>query len=121
MNKRTATNILSLRTSAISCLMALSLGNSFAQGITFQTDASTGAIAQLAIDNDAQKMNWVLTPDGKQYKWVTGKYGWGLGFMTVNGQKLEWQTPISQKGEPVYQAGDIRISVNRTLKNGELF
>ena len=52
MNKRTATNILSLRTSAISCLMALSLDNSFAQGITFQTDASTGAIAQLAIDND---------------------------------------------------------------------
>ena len=76
--------------------MALSLGNIFAQGITFQTDATTGAIAQLAIDNDAQKMNWVLTPDGKQ-------------------------NPISHKGELVYQAGNIRISVKRALKNGELF
>ena len=109
MNKRTATNILSLRTSALSYLIALSLGNSFAQGITFQTDATTGAIAQLTIDNDAQKMNWVLTPDGKQYKWVTGKYGWGLGFMTVNGQKLEWQNPISQKGETIYQIGRAHV------------
>lgn len=121
MNKLSTTNKLGFRLMAIACFTAMSLASSLAQGITFKTDASTGAIAQLAIDNDAQKMNWVLTPDGKQYKWVTGKYGWGLGFMTVNGQQLEWQNPISQKGELVYQAGDIRITVKRTLKNGELY
>ena len=115
------TNCFGLRATAIACLMAMSLGTSFAQGIIYKTDAATGAISRLAIDNDEHQMNWVLSPDGKQYKWVTSKYGWGLGFMTVNGKKLEWQKPISQKDKLTYQVGDILITVKRTLKNGELF
>ncbi len=103
------------------CLSIWATTSCLAQGITYKTDAITGAICQLAIDNDEQQMNWVLSPDGKQYKWVTSKYGWGLGFMTVNDKKQEWQKPIVQKGGLTYQAGDIRITVKRTLKNGELF
>lgn len=63
------------RLSAIVCLMAANAAIGFTQGITFHTDASTGAISQLAIPNDAHQMNWVLSPDGQQYKWVTSKYG----------------------------------------------
>ena len=89
-----------------------------AQGITYQTDANTGAISELAINNDAYKMNWVLSPDGTQYKWVTSQYGWGLGFLTVNGEKLTWQKPIAAN---TYKAGNILITIKRKLVNGELF
>ena len=124
------------RFTAIAFALGMSLATSFAQGITFKTDATTGAISELSINNDAYKMNWVLAPDGKQYKWVTSQYGWGLGFLTVNGEKLTWQKPISQKGsadlqsaaskkgiltEQTYKAGNILINVKRILKNGELF
>ena len=92
--------------------------NIHAQGITFKTDSNTGAISELGINNDTHKMNWVLSPDGTQYKWVTGQYGWGLGFLTVNGQKLTWQKPIAAN---TYKAGNILITVKRKLVNGELF
>ena len=120
-NHSTATSRFAFKRAAFACLMAMTLGKGFAQGIAYKTDTATGAISQLAINNDEQQMNWVLTPDGKQYKWVTSKYGWGLGFLTVNGKSMEWRTPTSQKGVLTYQAGDIRICVKRTLKNGELF
>lgn len=66
-------------------------------------------------------MNWVLSPDGKQYAWVTSKYGWGLGFITVNGNKLTWEKPVSTAKNLTYKAGDILITVVRTIKNGQLF
>ena len=106
------------RFTVIAFTLGISLANSFAQGITFKTDANTGAISELCINNDAYKMNWVLSPDGAQYKWVTGQYGWGLGFITVNGQKLTWQKPIAAN---TYKAGNILITVKRKLVNGELF
>ena len=43
-------------------LATTQLANIHAQGITYQTDANTGAISELAINNDAYKMNWVLSP-----------------------------------------------------------
>ena len=86
MNKKIAT---------IACLLAMGISTSFAQGVVIDTDATTGAISKIAIDNDANNMNWVLSPDGKQYAWVTSKYGWGLGFITVNGNKLTWEKPVS--------------------------
>lgn len=106
------------RFTVIAFALGMSLANSFAQGITFKTDSNTGAISELGINNDTYKMNWVLSPDGTQYKWVTGQYGWGLGFLTVNGEKLTWQKPIAAN---TYKAGNILITVKRKLVNGELF
>lgn len=106
------------RFTVIAFALGMYLANSFAQGITFKTDSNTGAISELCINNDTYKMNWVLSPDGTQYKWVTGQYGWGLGFLTVNGQKLTWQKPIAAN---TYKAGNILITVKRKLVNGELF
>lgn len=121
MKKSLVSNHFGFKRAAAAWLMAMNLAQGLAQGIIYETDPTTGAIAKIAIDNDKHQMNWVLTPDGRQYKWVTSKYGWGLGFMTANGVKQEWRTPISQEGGLTYQVGDIRIVVKRTLKNGELF
>lgn len=74
-------------------------------------------------------MNWVVAPDGKQYEWINSKYGWGLGFFTLNGKQYSWQKPIdkpvvdakNQSMSIVYKAGDIQIRVMRRLVGGELF
>lgn len=58
MNKKIAT---------IACLLAMGISTSFAQGVVIDTDATTGAISKIAIDNDANNMNWVLSPDGNVY------------------------------------------------------
>ena len=125
-----------LKVTAMIFLISMSMANGFAQGITYKSDTTTGAISELSINNDAHQMNWVLSPDGKQYKWVTSQYGWGLGFLTVNGEKLSWQKPTNQKKSTSpqsktgkkggithlsYQAGNVRIIVTRQLVNGELF
>ncbi len=105
----------------IACLTAwTSVIGAFAQGLVYKTDAATGAISMLSIDKDPHNTNWVLAPDGSQYKWVTDKYGWGLGFLTVNGKELEWKNPVSQKDGLTYKAGAILITVKRTLKDGEI-
>ena len=122
MKMTSSVKLSGIKRAAAACLIAMNLVTGLAQGIVYKTDPATGAIDQLAIDHDDQQMNWVLTPDGKQYKWVTGKYGWGLGFLTIDGAKQEWQTPVSRQGGVLtYQAGTIRITVKRTLKDGELF
>ena len=92
---------------------------SYANGIVFKTDPATGAISEISIEKDSFNMNWILAPNGKQYKWVTSKYGWGLGFITVNGKKHSWQKPLNTK-RLTYQAEDIQIVVDRQLVNGEL-
>lgn len=100
-----------------------------AQGIVYETDANTGSVSRIAIDNDPYKMNWVVAPDGKQYEWINSKYGWGLGFFTLNGKPYSWQKPIdkpivdakTQSMSIVYKAGDIQIRVTRRLVGGELF
>lgn len=105
----------------ISLLFILLPQFGWAQGITYQTDPTTGAIARLGLNNDPNQMNWVLAPDGTQYPWVTAKHGWGLGYMTVNGQKLSWQKPVSIGDDKlVYRMGDITLTVTRQLSDGKL-
>ncbi len=61
-------------------------------------------------------MDWMLKTDGSQYKWVTAKYGWGLGYLTLNGKTEEWQTPVKNSKDLssiTYSASDIQISVVR--------
>ena len=53
---------------SLALLATTQFANIHAQGITYQTDANTGAISELGINNDTHKMNWVLSPDGAQYK-----------------------------------------------------
>lgn len=47
----------------------------------------------MRIDGDATGMDWIMKTDATQYPWVTEKYGWGLGYLTVNGERKEWQRP----------------------------
>lgn len=50
-----------------------------AQSVHYTCDPSTGAISRLTLSGDRNNMNWVLTPDGRQYAWVGAQQGWGLG------------------------------------------
>ena len=54
----------------------------FSQKIAYQTDSRTQAITSISIAGDGRDMNWILEATGKQYPWVTEKYGWGLGYFT---------------------------------------
>lgn len=51
MNKKIAT---------IACLLAMGISTSFAQGAVIDTDATTGAISKIAIENDANDQDWAL-------------------------------------------------------------
>lgn len=98
----------------------------FSQKIEYKINSNTYAIEHLSIQNDERNMNWILETTGKQYQWVTEKYGWGLGYFTkeINGipDKVNWDRPKSIDGNvAIYQAGDIEIRVKRELKNGDLF
>ena len=97
---------------------ALQIGiASFAQSIVYKTQPATGAIAEMRISGDKSGTNWILKADKSQYPWVTEKYGWGLGYLTVNGTKEEWEKPTSalsaKTGDVTYKAGDITVSVER--------
>lgn len=97
----------------------------FSQKIEYQINSNTQAIEHLSIQNDERNMNWILETTGKQYPWVTEKYGWGLGYFTqeINGntQKVDWDKPICiDDNSAIYQAGGIEIKVKRRLQNGDL-
>lgn len=97
----------------------------FSQKIEYQINSNTQAIEHLSIQNDERNMNWILETTGKQYPWVTEKYGWGLGYFTqeINGrtQKVYWDRPRHiDDNSVIYQAGDIEIKVKRSLQNGDL-
>lgn len=97
----------------------------FSQKIEYQINSNTQAIEHLSIQNDERNMNWILETTGKQYPWVTEKYGWGLGYFTQeidgNIQEVDWNKPARIDGNSaIYQAGDIEIRVKRRLQNGDL-
>ena len=93
-------------------------------GINFQTNPYTGAISTLTIDGDSHSMNWVLKTDGSQYQWIKEKYGWGLGYLTIDNGKgttrQEWSTPVSTQPDIIYQVENIQIQVSRISENGNL-
>ncbi len=99
-------------------LLAVQMGVwSFAQNISYDTNPETGAISNISIDGDKAATDWMLKTDGTQYAWVTEKYGWGLGYLTLNGERKEWQRPVgcssSDMSKVTYQAGTISIQVYR--------
>ena len=96
-----------------------------AQKIDFKADAKTQAINFLSVDGINKQMNWILDTSGKQYSFVTDKYGWGLGYFTQkkNGesQRCTWQTPQRVEGAEIcYRAGDIEIRVKRQMEGDDL-
>ena len=98
----------------------------FSQKIAYQTDPRTQAITSISIAGDGRDMNWILEATGKQYPWVTEKYGWGLGYFTQEtggtSKKYSWNTPTKTEGNTiVYQAGDVEIKVSREMQNGDLW
>ena len=97
----------------------------FSQKIEYKTDSKTQAVQCISIADDDRDMNWILEATGKQYPWVTEKYGWGLGYFTqeIGGtsKKHSWDIPKKTEGNAiVYQAGDVEIKVKREMQNGVL-
>ena len=89
--------------------------------VCFATNPATGAIASLSLAGDTTNMNWMLRTDGSQYAWVTPKYGWGLGYFSIDGCTFSWQTPtaLADGGRRVeYVAGGVRIEVERSEAEG---
>lgn len=104
------------------CLPFVTIVKAADHGVCFKTNVQTGAINEITIDSDSQSMNWILKTDGSQYRWIKENYGWGLGYFMLdegNGQSEQsWEVPVSMQDVPVYQAGNIRIRVVRSLDNG---
>lgn len=98
----------------------------YSQSIKHEISPATGAITQLHVEGDEQKMDWLLKTNGSQYSWITDSHSWGLGYFseTVNGvtNTYTWKTPISMEkdGTVIYMSGNIRIEVKRRVENGEL-
>ena len=100
-----------------------------AQKIAYRTNPETGALSRIAVENDLRNMNWALETDGSQYKWIGEKYGWGLGFFSLvrdgDSTLRKWERPVEVKTSggvsvSVYQAGDVRISVERKHAGNDL-
>lgn len=86
-------------------------------------DPTTGAVERLRIAGDANAMDWLLRTDGSQYEWVTDKYGWGLGYATVNGVKKTWGQPTATRNggmRVTYDLGDVRVEVARKVTGKDL-
>ena len=104
----------------IPLLMAAAMAAT-AGDISYTTNPQTGAVSSISIDGDTTRMDWMLRTDGKQYAWVTERYGWGLGYMTVNGRRYEWRNPEKSSGDVgavSYKAGGISIEVSRKPAEG---
>ena len=91
-------------------------------GVRQTISETTGAVTKITVGDSP--MNWVLLPDGQQYQWVTEKYGWGLGYLAVNGKSYCWSTPTAMNTDGTkvtYETGGIRIGVERkTSSDGEI-
>ncbi len=88
-----------------------------ANQISFKSDSTTGALTDLSLSNDSV-MNWILSPNGRQYPWVDGKYGWGLGNMSVDGKEYSWSVPAKLESfksgmNATYIVGPVQITVVR--------
>lgn len=103
----------------------------FADGSRWQLkpafNSTTGAIDALTIDGDRYKMPWLQRTDGTQYAWITQKYGWGLGYMTVGTEDkvetLNWQKPTEKSADGMsatYRSGGISITVKRRFDGTDL-
>ncbi len=86
--------------------------------VQLQTSPITGGVSEIRIHDDPHDMNWLQRTDGQQYQWITQRYAWGLGYVTVtaNGQsrKLAWEKPETQNADGTLVT--YRIGKGLTLK-----
>ena len=92
-----------------------------AQKVVYQTDAETGAISNISIEKEINRMNWILKTDNSQYPWIGRQYGWGLGFFYLNGAMQRWEKPASVNGNTtMYVVGNVQVSVKRYYSGNDL-
>lgn len=93
--------------------------------VSYAINPSSGAIASLKIVDDPYSMEWLTLTDGSQYPWVDERYGWGLGFMTLNGNNtntIKWDKSncIVNGNNVNYSVDGVNVNVNRYLRDGDL-
>lgn len=86
-----------------------------AQEIEYALDPTSGAIKSIIVEGDTTGMNWVVKPDGSQYRWVTSSDGWGLGYFRIGGEEYRWSKPANHVTDEsvTYPCGDVVVTVNR--------
>lgn len=99
--------------------------SAYSQKIEYTVNPQTQAIRQITIQGDTNGMNWLLDTSGKQYPWVTDRYGWGLGYFTINDggttRQAKWTVPQSVSADKVvYRVEDVEITVNRASQGEDM-
>lgn len=86
-----------------------------AQKIEYSVNPESGVIESITVEGDTTGMNWVIKPDGSQYRWITSSDGWGMGYFRIGEKEYRWAKPtnIIADKSVTYQCGDIVITVNR--------
>lgn len=91
--------------------------------IEFAIHPDTGGITHIGISGDTTGMNWIVSPDNKQYGWIGPEYAWGLGTVRIdNGEPMSWDKAESvNKGTATYRIGNqVELQVERTIQGGNL-
>lgn len=91
--------------------------------IEFTTHPETGGITHIGISDDTTGMNWIVSPDNKQYAWIGPEYTWGLGSVRINnGAPKQWNKAESvNEGTVTYRIGNqVELHVERTTVKGSL-
>ncbi len=96
--------------------------------VVMKPHPGTGGISRLTIAGDSLSMNWLTATDGSQYKWITEKYAWGLGYTTVTDDHLSlkhtWNRPerINADGsEVLYRLNEaLTLTVTRQKDDDDI-
>lgn len=73
-----------------SILCCIAFGNiafANARDVRYKVNQTSGAIESIMVDGDTTGMNWIIRPDGSQYRWITSYDGWGLGYFSIGGKE----------------------------------
>ncbi|MDO4929656.1 MAG: six-hairpin glycosidase [Bacteroidales bacterium] len=115
---------MNLKQSILLCLLGMTtVAPAAGKDIEVSLNPTTGAVGSLRIAGDANAMDWILKTDSTQYKWVTEKYGWGLGYATVDGVKKTWEKPTATSGKGTrvtYDLDGVRVEVVRKVTGKDL-
>ncbi|MEX6686830.1 hypothetical protein QTN47_04960 [Danxiaibacter flavus] len=85
---------------------------------SIHVDSTSGAITNISSARDKNNMNWIMSSRDSIPTWQQPYEDWGLGKVTVNGQKYSWADPKSlsihkTSSNAVYEVQGLRIKVER--------
>jgi len=95
----------------------------YAQKVQMAVAPETGGIFNITIAGDPLDMNWIVSPDGRQYEWIGREWAWGLGSVRLdNGEPMTWTVAdrIDQTGSVYYIDGRVELDVTRTYLGDDL-